>query len=120
MLCCCLLLSVLQFLSSEFNFRAFSCPGNVSDPHRGWHTELATYLCPPRCHSWRYVPVGNGRCVLLTGCDTGFGRIVAQLALDAGFKVVAACYTEAGAATFASTTATIVVADLTTAEGVER
>jgi NAD(P)-dependent dehydrogenase (short-subunit alcohol dehydrogenase family) len=49
--------------------------------------------------------------VLITGCDTGFGAGLAQAALDAGYQVVAACYTAEGAARFKGT-ATTVIADL--------
>lgn len=31
--------------------------------------------------------------VLITGCDSGFGELLAHRALDQGYTVVAACYT---------------------------
>jgi NAD(P)-dependent dehydrogenase (short-subunit alcohol dehydrogenase family) len=55
--------------------------------------------------------------VLITGCDTGFGAGLAHAALEAGYQVVAACYTAEGAARFSDTTAATVVADLRTTAG---
>ena len=63
----------------------------------------------------------DGRCVLITGCDSGFGQHLARAAREAGFDVVAACYTEAGARHFDGAERTsAVVADLTKAEGLAR
>ena len=63
---------------------------------------------------------GEGRWVLITGCDSGFGQGLARAALQAGFSVVAACYTEEGAMNLQDTAAQIVKADLTTSEGLAR
>ena len=35
----------------------------------------------------------GARVVLITGCDSGFGRGLVKAALAEGFEVVAACYT---------------------------
>ena len=63
---------------------------------------------------------GCRRVVVITGCDSGFGKQLAHRAAAAGFNVLAAVYTADGAAAFercASITA--VVADLSTAAGIE-
>ena len=58
------------------------------------------------------------KCVLITGCDSGFGELLAHRAIEAGYTVVAACYTAKGAAKLRSTTnATTVIADLMTTKG---
>ena len=62
----------------------------------------------------------HGRCVLITGCDSGFGQGLARAATDAGYTVVAACFTKAGAHSLKDTAAATVVADLTTAEGIAK
>ena len=59
----------------------------------------------------------GARVVLITGCDSGFGRGLVKAALAEGFEVVAACYTPDGAAALEGVTT--VVADLATPEGVE-
>ena len=57
---------------------------------------------------------GGGRCVLITGCDSGFGKLLTESAVANGFEVVAACYTKEGAHRFEDVAAvTPVVADLT-------
>lgn len=38
--------------------------------------------------------VSYGRSVLITGCDTGFGKGLAYKLLGKGYKVFAACYTQ--------------------------
>ena len=38
--------------------------------------------------------------VLITGCDSGFGKGLVICAANAGFKVIAACYSEQGAKEF--------------------
>ena len=61
---------------------------------------------------------GEGRVILITGCDSGFGQSLARAARDADFDVVAACYTEAGAHNFDGVERiSTIVADLTTVEG---
>ena len=61
---------------------------------------------------------GEGRVILITGCDSGFGKSLARAAREAGFDVVAACYTEAGAHNFDGVERiSTIVADLTTVEG---
>ena len=59
----------------------------------------------------------GARVVLITGCDSGFGRGLVEAALAEGFEVVSACYTQDGAAALEGVTT--VVADLATPEGVE-
>jgi NAD(P)-dependent dehydrogenase (short-subunit alcohol dehydrogenase family) len=87
---------------------------NLFDP-LGWVAGIATF-------SFQSSPqlTGNGRCVLITGCDSGFGQQLARLALEAGFHVIAACYTEEGATNFIGTEATTVVADLSSNDGLAR
>ena len=70
-----------------------------------------------RCLTGRAQEPGGGRWVLITGCDSGFGRGLVISALEAGFNVIAACYTDEGAEGLSSTAATAVVADLATAQG---
>ncbi len=59
------------------------------------------------------------KCVLITGCDSGFGELLAHRAIDAGYTVVAACYTAKGATNLKETTNSVVtvIADLTTKKG---
>lgn len=60
----------------------------------------------------------SGKCILITGCDSGFGELLTQSASKAGFTIVAACYTDAGARRCdAKENVTGVVADLTTRKG---
>ena len=60
----------------------------------------------------------HDKCVLITGCDSGFGELLAHRAIDAGYTVVAACYTAKGATNLKQTTnAVTVIADLTTKKG---
>lgn len=56
--------------------------------------------------------------VLISGCDSGFGRSLACRTASLGFKTVAACYTESGAA-YLKDIATTVVADFGTKEGTQ-
>lgn len=58
----------------------------------------------------------KNKVVLVTGCDSGFGRSAACQLAGLGFTVVAACYTTAGAQ-FINGVAKTVIADLTTEEG---
>jgi len=57
--------------------------------------------------------------VLITGCDSGFGRTLACYMALLGFQVVAACYTSAGAEYLSKLPVTTVVADLGTKQGVQ-
>jgi len=56
--------------------------------------------------------------VLITGCDSGFGKSTACQLAGMGFTVVAACYTAAGAQ-FLNGIAKTVIADLTTEKGLK-
>lgn len=42
------------------------------------------------------VPDKGSKHVYITGCDSGFGRLLAQHLDKQGFRVIAACYTEKG------------------------
>ena len=55
--------------------------------------------------------------VLITGCDSGFGRDLAHSASDIGFDVVAVCLTKEGAKALTDVAATV-VADLATPAGI--
>uniref|UniRef100_A0A8B9RN98 Retinol dehydrogenase 1 n=1 Tax=Astyanax mexicanus TaxID=7994 RepID=A0A8B9RN98_ASTMX len=48
------------------------------------------------------VIVSSGKHVLITGCDTGFGNLAARQLDQQGFRVIAACLTEAGASSLRS------------------
>jgi NAD(P)-dependent dehydrogenase (short-subunit alcohol dehydrogenase family)/catechol 2,3-dioxygenase-like lactoylglutathione lyase family enzyme len=61
---------------------------------------------------------GHGKVVLVTGCDSGFGRSLVCRIATLGFTVVAACYTKQGAI-YLENLATTVVADLSTNGGVQ-
>ncbi len=39
----------------------------------------------------------DGKCVLITGSDSGFGNLLTHRLLDAGYTIVAACYTQEAA-----------------------
>jgi hypothetical protein len=46
---------------------------------------------------WELVPVGGDRskkAVLITGCDSGFGHLLALKCASKGMKVFAGCFTE--------------------------
>lgn len=61
-----------------------------------------------------------GKCILITGCDSGFGALLTAHASREGFTVIAACLTQEGATKASSsgaTNVTAVVADLTTKQG---
>ena len=59
----------------------------------------------------------SSRVVLITGCDSGFGRSLAIQTAALGFAVVAACYTRKGADYLKDTVASTVVADFATEDG---
>jgi len=59
--------------------------------------------------------------ILITGCDSGFGKGLVQSASLAGFKVIAACYTEKGAKELISyRNVLIVIADLSQEAGIKK
>ncbi|XP_072542473.1 retinol dehydrogenase 1 [Salminus brasiliensis] len=67
--------------------------------------------------------IGNVRQkhVLVTGCDSGFGNLVARQLDRQGFRVIAACLTEAGASSLKAATSTglkTVLLDVTDRESV--
>jgi NAD(P)-dependent dehydrogenase (short-subunit alcohol dehydrogenase family) len=47
---------------------------------------------------WELIPVGNikKRAVFISGCDTGFGRLLALKCSESGIPVFAGCYTKQG------------------------
>lgn len=59
------------------------------------------------------------KCVVITGCDSGLGKLLVEKARAAGFFVVAACYTQEGADLYTRSVHQVkaVVGDLTTADG---
>jgi NAD(P)-dependent dehydrogenase (short-subunit alcohol dehydrogenase family) len=57
------------------------------------------------------------KAILVTGCDSGFGRSVAVQMAGLGFQVIAVCFTQDGANFLESIAALTVVADLTTERG---
>ena len=68
----------------------------------------------------RAPPPWKGRCILITGCDSGIGQALVEETVAAGFVVVAACYSEEGARQYREQEAASVVAvvgDLATSEG---
>jgi len=62
----------------------------------------------------------SGKVVLITGCDSGFGKMLVKYASEAGFEVIAACFTQKGSDHFSGGGISSVVADLTTKEGVTK
>ena len=59
--------------------------------------------------------------VLITGCDSGFGKGLVICAANAGFKVIATCYSEQGAKEFDDDPDVVaVVADLTKNEDINK
>lgn len=59
--------------------------------------------------------------VLITGCDSGFGKGLVISATNAGFNVIAACYSEQAAKEFDNNSDVIaVVADLTKKEDIDK
>jgi NAD(P)-dependent dehydrogenase (short-subunit alcohol dehydrogenase family)/catechol 2,3-dioxygenase-like lactoylglutathione lyase family enzyme len=59
------------------------------------------------------------RYVLVTGCDSGFGQSLVLRLKKMDYNVIAACYTQDGAARFSGEGIVTVVADLSTAHGVD-
>ena len=58
--------------------------------------------------------------VLITGCDSGFGKGLVISATNAGFNVIAACYSEQAAKEFDNNSDVVaVVADLTKKEDID-
>lgn len=70
------------------------------------------YLVPPKQINT------SGQHVVITGCDTGFGRLLVDSARGAGFKIIAVCLTEEGATQFHSDVISV-VADLSTEKGLQ-
>jgi len=64
------------------------------------------------------IQLSLNKVVLITGCDSGFGKSAACQLAGLGFTVVAACYTAAGAQ-FLNGIAKTVIADLTTEKGLK-
>ncbi|KAJ8608752.1 hypothetical protein CTAYLR_007787 [Chrysophaeum taylorii] len=60
---------------------------------------------------------GKDKLVVVTGCDSGFGRMLAISAAVEGFEIVAACYSAAGKRRLVRLAQKTVVADLTTNDG---
>lgn len=61
---------------------------------------LAALLILWRLNHWRLSAARvkpEGRYVVVTGCDTGFGHILSRRLADAGYSVFAGCYSKAGA-----------------------
>jgi NAD(P)-dependent dehydrogenase (short-subunit alcohol dehydrogenase family)/catechol 2,3-dioxygenase-like lactoylglutathione lyase family enzyme len=61
----------------------------------------------------------KNKAILVTGCDSGFGRSIAVQMAGLGFDVIAACYTQDGADFLASIATSTVVADLSTEKGLK-
>ncbi|GMR57609.1 hypothetical protein PMAYCL1PPCAC_27804, partial [Pristionchus mayeri] len=56
---------------------------------------ISGYLLLRYC--WELIPTGSkGKAVLITGCDSGFGRALALKCARAGFTVFAGCLTDQG------------------------
>jgi len=45
---------------------------------------------------WPHVPDKGDKYVYITGCDSGFGNLLARHLDEKGFRVIAACFTEKG------------------------
>lgn len=63
------------------------------------------------------------KCVFITGCDSGFGNLVARQLDQQGFRVIAGCLTEAGASSLqasASSGLKTVLLDVTKNESIAR
>ena len=82
----------------------------------GMEVDLVEY--PVTLTTQLRVPTTN-KVILLTGCDSGFGRSLSCRLSLLGFDVVAACYTEEGAEFLDRIVTKTVVADLGTSDGVE-
>ncbi len=115
--------TLLETTSSTIAKASAILADHAPDSTLGWSAVAATvatcgYLMMMKKGD-KLVPP-DGKCVLVTGCDTGFGNLLANRLLDAGYTVVAACYTKQAAAEFGllkSKSMIPVVADLMTKEG---
>ncbi len=64
---------------------------------------------------------GKRKAVVITGCDSGFGKRLVHDAIAKGFHVIAVCYTEEACENFLGLENIAVVrADLTTKDGIEK
>lgn len=45
---------------------------------------------------WMYIDGYREKCVMITGCDSGFGNELAKRLDRLGLRVIAGCYTEQG------------------------
>lgn len=83
-----------------------------------------TFIKYIRIYPIGYIEKISEKVVLITGCDSGFGKELVFSASSLGFEIIAVCYTEAGAAEVnkeqrlrAYKKITTVVADLTDEDG---
>lgn len=59
--------------------------------------------------------------ILITGCDSGFGKLLVENATNNGFTVIAACYTYVGSQQFLNNDKVhIVIADLSLQDGIQK
>lgn len=57
---------------------------------------VALWLLYRWCRELKRVPNIEEKYVYITGCDTGFGNLLARHLDKLGFRVIAGCYTEKG------------------------
>nr|XP_033801603.1 dehydrogenase/reductase SDR family member 9 [Geotrypetes seraphini] len=90
---------------------------------------LYVLLCISLCYlAWKLrdgLRIGNttDKYIFITGCDTGFGNLAAKTFDKKGFKVLAGCLTEAGAASLKEATSErlkTVLLNVTNAENVKK